>query len=102
MLRYLYADQLAAEPLLADTMFKDRARQFRNRLNWNVTVNDQGWEQDNYDALNPLYVIWQNPDGTHGGSLRFLPTTGRTMVNEHFSDLADGAKIESPLIWECT
>ena len=102
MLRYLYADQLEAEPLLADTMFKDRASQFRDRLNWDVTVSDAGWEQDQYDALNPLYVVWQNPDGTHGGSMRFLPTTGRTMVNEHFSALADGAKIQSAVIWECT
>lgn len=34
--------------------------------------------------------------------MRFLPTTGSTMVNDHFSSLSDGVKIESPLIWECT
>jgi acyl homoserine lactone synthase len=34
--------------------------------------------------------------------MRFLPTTGRTMVNEHFLDLTDGVPIQSPLIWECT
>jgi acyl homoserine lactone synthase len=102
MLRYLYADDLNTNPLLRDTMFRDRADQFKTRLGWEVSVNDQGEERDDYDDLNPLYVIWQNPDGTHGGSMRFLPTTGRCMVNEHFLALTGGVKIDSPLIWECT
>ena len=37
----------------------------------------------NMTTLNPLYVIWEIPDGSHGGSMRFLPTSGRTMVHEH-------------------
>lgn len=102
MLRYLYAEDLNTHPLLRDTMFRDRADQFKTRLGWEVSVNEQGEERDAYDDLNPLYVIWQNPDGTHGGSMRFLPTTGRCMVNEHFLDLTEGVRIESPLIWECT
>ena len=102
MLRYIYADTLDTVPTLARTMFRDRAEQFHARLKWDVTVDADGNERDEYDALNPMYVIWEKPDGTHGGSLRFLPTTGRTMINEHFLDLTDGVKIESPLIWECT
>ena len=102
MLRYIYAEDLKNEPLLRDTMFRDRADQFKTRLGWEVTVNDAGEERDEYDDLNPLYVIWQRADGTHGGSMRFLPTVGRCMVNEHFLNLTDGVRIESPLIWECT
>jgi len=102
MLRYLYANDLGEFPTLRDTMFRDRADQFARRLNWQVTVNSAGEERDEYDALNPLYVIWQRADGRHGGSMRFLPTLGPTMVNDHFSDLTQGVKIESPLIWECT
>ncbi|MEM8592955.1 MAG: autoinducer synthase, partial [Pseudomonadota bacterium] len=30
------------------------------------------------------------------------PTTGRTMVNDHFTHLTDGVRIASPEIWECT
>ncbi|WP_415404198.1 acyl-homoserine-lactone synthase [Tateyamaria sp. SN3-11] len=101
MLRYLYASDLADHPKLANTMFCDRADQFKARLGWDVTVDDKGHERDQYDDLNPLYVIWEEPDGSHGGSMRFLPTTGRTMVNEHFGDLMSGP-ITSPLIWECT
>ena len=83
-------------------MFKDRAEQFKARLDWDVTVDEYGWERDEYDALNPLYIIWEDADGRHGGSMRTLPTVGRTMINEHFRDLTDGVPIGSPLIWECT
>ena len=41
-------------------------------------------------------------DGTHGGSLWMLPTTGQTMTNDHLLDLTDGVRIESPLSLECT
>lgn len=102
MLRYIYANDLNQFPLLRDTMFRDRADQFKTRLGWEVSVNNAGEERDEYDDINPLYVIWQRPDGTHGGSMRFLPTTGQTMVNDHFGHLSDGVRINSPLIWECT
>lgn len=102
MLRYVYASELDRYPGLKATMFRDRAHQFKERLGWEVTVDANGEERDEYDALNPLYVIWEQADGTHGGSMRFLPTTGQTMVNDHFSHLTDGVHIESPFIWECT
>ena len=102
MLRYLYANQLGAFPKLQKSMFQDRADQFSRRLNWDVTVNAAGEERDAYDALNPLYVIWETATGVHAGSMRFLPTLGPTMVADHFSHLTDGIHIESPLIWECT
>lgn len=102
MLRYIYADQLHNHPKLARTMFQDRADQFRVRLGWEVTVDASGAERDEYDDLCPLYVIWEQPDGSHGGSMRLLPTTGRVMVNEIFGHLTGGAPITSPLIWECT
>ena len=101
MLRYLYAHDLKAHPKLSRTMFRDRTDQFKTRLGWDVSVDADGFERDAYDDLDPLYVIWEEPDGSHGGSMRFLPTTGRTMVNEHFSTLLSGP-VRSPSIWECT
>ena len=101
MLRYIYGNDLHQFARLQDTMHRDRAIQFRDRLKWDVTVDARGWEHDEYDAINPLYVIWENERGEHGGSMRFLPTSGRTMVNDHFSHLSD-TQICSPLIWECT
>jgi acyl homoserine lactone synthase len=102
MLRYLHARDLAQYPRLRDSMHRDRAEQFKRRLGWDVLVDEDGFERDQYDDLDPLYVIWERPDGSHGGSARFLPTTGRTMVNEHFLHLTDGVAFRSPFIWECT
>lgn len=102
MLRYVYADELDRFPKLTDSMFRDRADQFKTRLGWDVSVDGAGYERDQYDDLNPLYVIWEEADGRHGGSMRFLPTTGPVMVNEVFGHLTGGAPICSPLIWECT
>lgn len=102
MLRYIYGSDLARFPRLEESMFLDRADQFKHRLGWEVTLDTKGWERDEYDDLNPLYVIWENPDGTHGGSMRFLPTVGRTMVNDHFGNLTGGGPICDPGIWECT
>ena len=102
MLRYIFAKDLDQYPRLRDTMFRDRADQFKTRLGWDVSVTGSGEERDEYDALNPLYVIWQGPDGRHGGSMRLLPTTGRVMVNEHFGHLTGAKKIADPSIWECT
>ena len=38
-------------------MFRDRASQFKTRLKWQVDVDENGFERDEYDALNPLYVM---------------------------------------------
>lgn len=102
MLRYVTATALAAYPLLRDTMHRDRAAQFRDRLKWDVSVDADGFERDEYDAMDPLYVIWELPDGTHGGSMRFLPTSGRTMVHDHFPSLLGDTDVRSDQIWECT
>lgn len=102
MIRFVYADELEKFPLLSESMFRDRAEQFKTRLGWDVTVDEEGRERDQYDTLNPLYIIWEQPNGTHGGSLRLMPTTGRTMAAEHFIHLTDDVRICSPLIWECT
>jgi acyl homoserine lactone synthase len=102
MIRYIYGNELGLYPYLKRTMFLDRATQFKQRLDWDVTLNASGEERDEYDRLNPLYAIWEEPDGRHGGSMRGLPTVGRTMTSEHFLHLTDGVRIQSPLIWEVT
>ncbi len=102
MIRFVYGDELHKYPYLKQTMFQDRADQFKRRLGWDVSVDLAGEERDQYDALNPLYIIWEGAGGRHGGSLRALPTVGRTMAAEHFLHLTDGVRIQSPLIWEVT
>jgi len=93
---------LAGNEALLGKMFEVRKRLFADRLGWDVTVDDRGWETDQYDALNPLYLIATDKEGAHLGSLRLLPTTGDTMLRDVFTSVFDGTVIESPLIWECT
>jgi acyl homoserine lactone synthase len=102
MIRYLYASELTEHPTLAAAMFRDRKVQFRDRMGWDVTVDELGWETDEYDALDPLYVIATDAEGRHEGSMRFLPTTGVTMLSEVFPHLLGGARVSMPGIWECT
>lgn len=102
MISVIYAADLYRLPTLAASMYRDRAAQFKERLGWAVEVDEYGHEFDDYDDLNPLYVIMQNERGEHLGSGRLLPTTGRTMLNDHFAELTGGMTIQSPLIWETT
>ncbi len=87
---------------LLDEMFRARKRLFADRLGWDVTIDSKGWEIDQYDPINPLYLICTDEAGIHLGSLRLLPTTGDTMLRDVFVSAFDGTIIESPLIWECT
>jgi len=102
MFKLVYGDDLFDFPTLANQMFQDRRAQFRDDFGWDLDVDALGREIDRYDLMNPLYVILRDDDGRHLGSGRLLPTTGRTMIADHFTDLTDGVAIESPLIWEVT
>ena len=102
MINAVYADEAPAYPKLFRSMYQHRALQFCDRLKWNLDVDEYGQEIDCYDLINPLYLILEGEDGCHQGSMRFLPTTGDTMINDHFKSLTDGAALKSPFIWECT
>ncbi len=102
MFTLVYGDDLFDFPQLANEMFHDRRAQFKDALGWNLAVDALGREIDQYDLVNPLYLILRDAGGSHLGSTRLLPTTGPTMIADHFTDLTHGVEIESPLIWECT
>ena len=65
MLRYLDGDQLSDHPLLRDTMFRDRAAQFKTRLKWQVDVDENG-------------IVTCQSSGSSAGVI----TTGTTSINE--------------------
>lgn len=87
---------------LLNQMFRARKRLFADRLMWDVKVDEDGREIDDYDVQKPLYLISTDDQGQHAGSLRLLPTTGNTMLRDVFASVFDDTIIESPLIWECT
>lgn len=103
MIRIFQGRDRSRFPREADAMYKLRTRQFHDRLKWNVRVSD-GWEIDEYDEMNPLYLV-SIDEATGGirGSLRFLPTTGPHMMSGSFGNFFEVPfEIESPLIWECS
>lgn len=102
MLHFLSGKELLRKRSIRDSMFKDRAELFGERLGWDVNIDQNGHERDAYDAENPLYIIWTLENGLHGGSMRILPTVGNTMLNDHFTHLSENVRIKSPFIWECT
>ena len=87
---------------LFDQMFKSRAVVFHERLQWKVTVKD-GWETDQYDDEDPVYLLSLDENGQLQGSLRLLPTTGPTMLQNEFANFfTDSVDVSAPTIWECT
>ncbi|WP_269780349.1 acyl-homoserine-lactone synthase [Methylobacterium sp. Leaf118] len=86
-----------------DQMFRARAAVFKDRLGWEVAVED-GLEIDRYDRCDDtVYVVASDADGHLTGSLRLLPTTGDTMLRYEFADFFDEpVDVESPTAWECT
>ncbi len=102
MIREIIGVDVNRNHIVLDQMFNARRRLFKERLEWDVRVDEQGWERDEYDHASALYLISVDDSGTHQGSLRLLPTTGETMLRDHFKTVFDGIEIKSPDIWECT
>ncbi len=100
MIRVVQGHQRSAYPREMDAMHKLRRKVFHDRMGWDVAVV-RDWEIDGFDVFDPLYLLSVDESDRVVGTLRLLPTTGFTMVNDVFDELLpDGAPIVSPLIWE--
>ena len=79
-----------------------RARVFRDRLGWEVNV-ENGMETDVFDTLNPTTLVSLDTSGRVVGSMRILQTTGPNMLADVFNAILQGEPApRSPLIWEAT
>lgn len=81
-------------PILEE-MYRLRARVFGGRLGWPVTITE-GLEQDEFDQLNPTYLVVMEDDGVVSGAVRLLPADGPTMLELAFPELIDGASLQAP------
>lgn len=77
------ADQYAG--ILSD-MHRIRSHVFHERLGWNVDVVD-GQEYDQYDALDPTYIVVLSDGSQVLGCARLLVATGPTMLANTFPEL---------------
>ncbi|WP_170325297.1 acyl-homoserine-lactone synthase [Ruegeria arenilitoris] len=93
--RHMFSDVL-------DEMFELRARVFGERLGWDVKIED-GKEIDEFDGLDPTYVIGFDDAGNVVAAVRALQTTGPHMLADVFSAILDGEPpIRSATLWEST
>jgi acyl homoserine lactone synthase len=81
-------------------MHRLRYRVFKERLDWDVQFSGD-MEIDEFDALQPAYLIQRARDNRVQGCVRLLPSTGPTMLRDTFPVLLDGLPAPaSPVIWE--
>ena len=82
------------------SMHRLRYRVFRERLDWDVQVSGD-LELDTFDVLDPHYLLLRNCDGSIGGCVRLLPSSGPTMLRDTFPSLLGGQPApEEEDIWE--
>lgn len=87
---------------IVDEMYRLRARVFQDRLGWDVNVTD-GREIDEFDSLDPIYIIALDDDGHVVGCMRLLQTTGPHMLSDVFHEILDGEPpLRSAQVWEAT
>lgn len=83
-------------------MFQLRARVFGDRLGWEVHI-ENGQERDQFDDLNPAFVVGLDDEGHLVSCARFLQTTGPHMLSDVFHAILDGEPpLRSASIWEST
>lgn len=100
MIKLVAGSHRADFPREIAQMHEIRKRTFHDRLHWRVTTL-RDWDIDEFDALNPLYLLSVDDNNNVRGSLRLLPTTGPNMLADVFPELLDdGMRIESATVWE--
>ncbi|WP_027584279.1 acyl-homoserine-lactone synthase TraI [Bradyrhizobium sp. Ai1a-2] len=77
---------------LLDEMHQLRARVFAGRLGWRVKI-EQGRERDEYDALDPTYILALTDRSDVAGCARLLPSTGPTTLSQAFPQLLPGGRL---------
>lgn len=77
-----------------------RHKVFVETLGWELQTQN-GWELDQFDRPDTLYVVSKNGDGMVNGCARLLPTDRPYLLGEVFPQLMNGLPIPcSPDIWE--
>ena len=83
-----------AERALLDAMHRLRSRVFGGRLRWQVT-NANGREYDQFDHLNPTYILALTIHDEVIGCARLLPATGPTMLQRVFQPLLGEGRLDA-------
>ncbi|MGL1920830.1 MAG: GNAT family N-acetyltransferase [Hyphomicrobiales bacterium] len=103
MILTLSLEQLKENEFLYEQMFRLRTKIFHEKMGWDVKVNSDGLEIDEFDAGDVMYVVCLDKQMRLLGTARLLKTTSPTMLSTVFNCLiSDGSTPNSPTIWEST
>lgn len=90
------------EGLLAD-MWRDRKRVFVDMLNWDVPVEENAFEIDQFDDEHAQYmVVSDETRSEHLASVRLLPTERPHILSDVFPQLCAGPIPRGRHVWEIT
>lgn len=100
MIELVQAGQAGKTELLFD-MHRLRGRVFKDIMDWNVKVNTEGLEVDQFDIPEAVYLLALNTEHRVIGSWRLLPTTGPTMIRDIWPQFLKSLPLPSdPSVWE--
>ena len=97
------ANEYDADRRLLDQFFRLRKSVFCDQLRWDIPASgDQ--ERDQYDAMDPVYLLWCSNDRQQlYGGMRLMSTTGPTLLYDVFRrTFPTAAELSAPGIWEGT
>jgi len=100
MIQLITCDRYEEFSVALGDMHRLRYRVFKDRLGWDVeTTNDM--EVDEFDSLEPSYLLLQGQGTGLLGCVRLLPSSGPTMLRDAFPALLPNGPIPSaPDVWE--
>lgn len=87
------ADRYASNHNYLSQMYQLRAAVFSGRLEWDVTITEQG-ERDQYDDLLPTYILAISAEQKVVGCARLLPAFGSTMLEQTFPQLLERGSLD--------
>lgn len=102
MLHLVHSAATPASDAILRSMFAARKSVFVDLLKWDVPIIDGRYEVDQFDDVHATYLILAEPDGTHLGSARLLPTTRPHILGSFYAGLCEEAPPQSPEIFEIT
>lgn len=102
MIKIAQAGESGKTKLLFD-MHRLRAQIFKEKMGWDVSINEMGMEVDQFDIQEAVYFLALDEDGIVVGSWRLLPTLGPTMIGEIWPEFMDSLPMpQNPHIWEAS
>lgn len=81
-------------------MFMQRAGIFKHELGWDIELDSYGYDKDQYDDENTIYMMDLDKRGNVIGSVRLRSTLAPHMMTGSFKTVFPELTIKSPTIFE--